>query len=281
MNIFFAGGGRMAKALVGGLLARGSDPCCLWVADPDAGARAGFADRLSPNHVVDSVAALAVAANGAGDGTLVLAVKPQQISDVLSSAALSPWSIVVSIAAGVTTARIEAVLPPGTPVIRAMPNTPALVGRGITVISAGSNAGPAHLSEARTLLEAVGEVVELPESQLDAVTAISGSGPAYFFLFMKALADAGQELGLDEEVALKLVMATADGAAALARAQKGAFADMITAVASKGGTTERALKTFNDRGLEEIVLEAARAACERSKELGSPSTMGSPSATGR
>jgi pyrroline-5-carboxylate reductase len=264
-TLAFSGGGRMASALIDGLIAHGGDARSIRAADVSRDARASLAKTLPAANIFSSTSEML----RAGQAVLLIAVKPQQIEEVIADAGDSKnVTMVLSVAAGITTRRIESGLGRSIPVIRAMPNTPALVGRGVTAIAPGRFARPEDMAAARSILESVGVVVETSESDLDAVTAVSGSGPAYFFLFMKALTDAGVELGLDRAVAARLVMETAAGAAALARARNGAFDEMIAAVASKGGTTERALGVFRDRGLEEIVREAAEAAAVRSKELG-------------
>lgn len=253
----------MAGAILQGLIRRGVDPSSLAVADPDDAVRAALGVTLSLSRLHVSVEAMVTT----GTGGLVLAVKPQQMNAVLAAIAGRSFPVVVSIAAGVPTRRIEEALEPGTPVVRAMPNTPALVGRGITALAPGASAKGAPMDLARELLGAVGEVVELAEEQIDAVTAVSGSGPAYFFLFMQALQESGVALGLSPDTALKLVLGTAEGAVALARRQEGDFAGLIAAVTSKGGTTERALAALHERDLPGAVREAAQAACSRAKEL--------------
>lgn len=263
MPWMFAGGGRMAGAMLQGLVSRGAVASSLAVADPDPATRAALGRTLSMTRLHSSVETMV----GAESGGLVLAVKPQQMDAVLAAVAGRHFPVVVSIAAGIPTARIEQALAPGTPVVRAMPNTPALVGKGITAIAPGRTAGREAMGLARDLMGAIGEVVELAEDQIDAVTAISGSGPAYFFLFMQALQEAGVALGLAPDVALRLVLGTAEGAVALARHQEGDFTAMIAAVTSKGGTTERALEALRRRDLPGAVREGAEAAAARAREL--------------
>lgn len=255
----------MTGALVRGYLADPRERPLPAVADPSPAARAAFEEVLPADRIFASVPDMLDRLQG----PVVLAVKPQQAPEVLEVLSGRPLPLLLSIAAGLTTTGIQSRLGSRVPVIRSMPNTPALVGRGITALAAGSLADSSAMAWARELMESVGEVVELPESQLDAVTALSGSGPAYFFLFMDALVRAGVELGLERTLALRLVLATAEGAAALSRSQDGAFRDMIAAVASKGGTTERALAVLAERGLEEAVFAAAHAARDRARELAS------------
>ncbi len=265
VRLRFAGGGRMATALLAGLIARGREPGSLSVADPSEEARHRLA-RAFPGLVIhDSVRAML----DAGNGGFVVAVKPQEIEPVMREASAAPPAYVLSVAAGTTTARIESFFASPVPVMRAMPNTPALVGRGISALAAGRHAGMTEMKAARDILDAVGETVIVDESALDAVTAVSGSGPAYFFLFTDALARAGEALGLDRDLALRLALATAAGSAELARSRSESLAEQIAAVASKGGTTERALAVFRERGMESIVAEACTAAARRAKELAS------------
>lgn len=249
--IAFAGGGKMASAIIGGLLRSGRSDIA--VADPDASARARHASMCVYDSVTDMP-----------HGSLcVIAVKPQQIDDVLAQIARIRPRAVISIAAGVSIRRIERVLP-GVPIIRAMPNLPAVVGFGITAIAGGTSGARA---EAMEIFRAVGEVVEVEESMIDAVTAISGSGPAYFFLLMRELEKSACSLGLSADVARRLVLATASGAAAFARADERSFETMIADVASKGGTTERALSIFENAGFSVVVQNAVGAAHDRAKEL--------------
>lgn len=261
---FFAGGGRMAGAMIRGMIAAGVAPRSIFVADPSDVARAAWSAVLPADHVFSSVADLAAA----GSGTLVLAVKPQQMDEVLRDAGSTPWPLVLSIAAGVKLAKLERAFRPGTAVVRAMPNTPALIGRGMTVIAGGAHADERAMREAERLLGAIGDVLRADDNLLDAVTAISGSGPAYFLLVMKELCRAAEELGIEPATAKRLVLTTAAGAAELALQEGVPLEEMIAAVASKGGTTERALAVFRDRGLGEIIAAAARAAFDRSRELG-------------
>ena len=200
---------------------------------------------------------------------LLLAVKPQQMGGVLKEIrpALGRKSLVISIAAGIPTRWIEKRLGRGVPVVRVMPNTPALVGKGISAVALGHSASRAHGRVAEQILSCVGEVVPLPERQLDAVTAVSGSGPAYFFYLMEQMIEAGVKLGLSRSVARRLVFATAAGAAELA-CQTGKEPGVLrTRVTSKGGTTDAAFKLFRRRRLGTILHEGVRAAARRSRAL--------------
>jgi len=198
---------------------------------------------------------------------IILAVKPQHIPGVLKG--IRPFvndRLIISIAAGVKTTFIEKLL--GRPrVVRAMPNMPAMVGKGISAITAGRFARKTDLNMARKILLNIGEVVSVEEGLMDAVTALSGSGPAYYFLFTDILTKAGLSCGLRKGLAVKLARAAFIGAAYSAAATSISMQDFVKKVASKGGTTEAALKVFKQKGLEHIVKQAVRAACARSHTL--------------
>jgi len=200
---------------------------------------------------------------------VVVAVKPGDVPAALESAAsaLAPGTLVVSIAAGVTLATLEELLP-GYPVVRAMPNTPALVRRGAAAIAAGSLADEEHLTRAERILAAVGTVTRVPESLMDAVTGLSGSGPAYVFLLDEALIDAGVGVGLPRPVAQALVIQTLLGSATLlAEGPEGPEA-LRAAVTSPGGTTAAGLAALESRAVRAAFLEAVAAATERSRQMG-------------
>jgi pyrroline-5-carboxylate reductase len=201
---------------------------------------------------------------------LLLAVKPQDIDALLGLLGphVTAEHLVVSIAAGVPTARIEAALPAGTPVVRVMPNTPALVDEGMSVLSAGAHATEAHLDEAETLLSPVGQVRRVPENQQDAVTALSGSGPAYFFFLVEAMIDAGILLGLPRTVAADLIVQTALGAAVMLRDSGEHPVQLREAVTSPGGTTIAAIRELERHGVRAALIAAIEAAHQRSVELG-------------
>jgi pyrroline-5-carboxylate reductase len=182
--------------------------------------------------------------------------------------------LVVSVAAGVPTARIEAALPAGVPVVRVMPNTPALVDEGMSVLSAGAHAGEEHLDEAEALLAAVGQVRRVPESQQDAVTALSGSGPAYFFYLVEAMVDAGILLGLPRALAADLVVQTALGSAVMMRDSGEHPVQLREAVSSPGGTTVAAIRELERHGVRAALMAAIEAAHARSVELGRDHSQG-------
>jgi pyrroline-5-carboxylate reductase len=258
------GGGVMGEALVTALLAAG------WTADDvDVTERsAARAMELSGRYGVRAADPNAKAVKGAG--LVLIAVKPQVVPDVLAeiAPALRPGTLVVSVAAGIPVAVYEAALPAGTPVVRVMPNTPALVGKGASAIAPGTHATDEHLDLAERALAATGLVVRVPEKDLDAVTAISGSGPAYAFYLIDAMAEAGVLLGLTRDLATRLAVATVEGSAALA-AQTGDHPVVLRErVSSPGGTTVAGVAALDAHGVRAGVVAAARAAHDRSRELG-------------
>jgi len=257
-DLQIVGGGRMGEALLGGLLA----------ADPDRSIRVveavpARAEELRAAHpgveVADAPAAAA--------GTLI-AVKPHQVTDVAEAVGAADGGRVLSIAAGVTIAALEAALPAGTAVVRAMPNTPALVGAGAAAIAAGTSAGEDDLAWAESLLGAVGTVVRVPEHLLDAVTGLSGSGPAYVFLVLDALIEGGVAAGLPRDVAEALAGQTVLGAAALYVQGDATPGELRAAVTSPGGTTAEGLRVLEQRAVRAAVIDAVLAARDRSIELG-------------
>ncbi len=234
-------------------------PADIVVIEPLAATRASLSERFVGVTVTDQPTGAA--------GT-VLAVKPGDVAAAAASAAGVGTDRVLSIAAGVTTARIEAATGDGMPVVRAMPNTPALVGQGAAAIAPGRHAGEDDLSWAADILSSVGIVVRVPESQLDAVTGLSGSGPAYVFLLAEAMTDAGVLVGLARETSRALVVQTLLGAATLLAAGDRSAEELRAAVTSPGGTTAAGLLTLERAGLRAAVMEAVHAATERSRELG-------------
>lgn len=253
------GGGKMGEALVGGLLASGwAEPGDLAVVEPDDRRRAELADRFPGLEV----SADPVAAAGA-----VVAVKPPLVPSVCRDLGALGVGRIVSIAAGVRLATIEAALPTGTAVVRAMPNTPALVNRGAAAVAAGTSAGKADLAWAEQILGAVGTVVRVTEDQLDAVTGLSGSGPAYVFLVAEALIDAGVLVGLARPVATELAVQTLLGSAELLAAGTPA-AELRAAVTSPGGTTAAGLRALESAAMRSAFADAVAAATARSRELG-------------
>ncbi|MCA1809476.1 MAG: pyrroline-5-carboxylate reductase [Kiritimatiellia bacterium] len=263
-RLVFIGAGNMAEALVRGLLSsavsRASD---LAVADVAAERR----ELMSQAYGVAAYADNADALNGAE--VIVLAVKPQALAPVLAELrpCLKADQLVISIAAGVTLAVLERSLGGGIRLVRAMPNMPALVGAGATVYCRNAAARVKDAETARCLFEAVGMTLEMSEDCMDAVTALSGSGPAYVFYLAEAMARAGAELGLTRETAARLAAATVHGAGCLLRETGAAPQELRRRVTSKGGTTEAALRVFEERGLSDIVSDGLAAACRRAGEL--------------
>ena len=207
----------------------------------------------------------------AGCSVVLLAVKPQQMGEVLAKIRplLSHRPLLISIAAGIRTGWIERCAGRGIPVVRVMPNTPALVKKWISAIAPGRSAGGRHRAVAERIFGSVGETVRVPERLMDAVTAVSGSGPAYFFYLMEQMAQAGTALGLPAGTAEKLAAVTAWGAARLVTCGGEEPAALRKKVTSKGGTTEAAFKVFERKGLGRIFREGIRAAARRAKELSS------------
>ena len=260
------GGGNMARALVGGLLSQGQDARTIVVAEPAAAPRAALARDFGVATTADNAGAVA------GAGVVVLAVKPQimaQVARELGPALQAGQPLVISVAAGIRAADLQQWIGSGLPLVRAMPNRPALVGRGATGLYAGPEVNQAQRALATRVLAATGLVVWVPqESDLDLVTALSGSGPAYFFRLAESMAAAGAALGLDPGVARLLAAQTLAGAGSLVAAEQDPdLARMSAAVASKGGTTEAALQCFAAQGLDQLVAAAMQAAARRSHEL--------------
>jgi pyrroline-5-carboxylate reductase len=251
------GGGKMGEALVAGLVGSGWAPADELVV---VEALASRRDDLAATH-----AGLDVRPDAVTGVDTLLAVKPGDAVGALDG--LAPPRV-LSIAAGVTTAALGAALPPGTPVVRAMPNTPALVGRGASAVAAGAHATDDDLAWAEQVLGAVGTVVRVPEVQLDAVTGLSGSGPAYVFLVAEALVDAGVLVGLPRPTAEALATQTLLGAATLLAEGGRSAADRRADVTSPGGTTAAGLRALEAAGVRSAVLDAVVAATERSRELG-------------
>lgn len=266
-SIAFIGGGNMARSLIGGLIAGGSDPNQLWVAEPNADQREFLHNRFGVHAGADNPDIAARAE------VVVLAVKPQILQGVarqLAPTIQARQPLVISVAAGVREPDLRRWLGGGSPaLVRTMPNTPALVGSAASALFANEFASEKHRRQAESLLRAVGVTVWVDhESQLDAVTALSGSGPAYFFLLMEALEQAGVTLGLDADIARLLTLQTAFGAAKMALESAESPAALRVRVTSPGGTTEQALAILSDGGVEPLVIRALEAARHRSRELG-------------
>lgn len=255
----------MGEALLKGWLAAGMlEASDIVVSDVSAQRRDMLAETYGVGTTEDNARAIG------GADVVLLAVKPQQIDEVLGglSRAVTPEQLIISIAAGVTTAKIASYLTDGAPIVRAMPNTAAQVGRAMTALSAGEYATEAELSTATMLLSAIGDVVVIDESLQNSAVAINGSGPAYFYLFVDALVEAGTAHGLSEKDASKLAVKTMEGAAAMLAETGKDPRSLIEEVASPGGTTVAALESFEASGLAAAVSDAVAAAVRRAGELG-------------
>jgi pyrroline-5-carboxylate reductase len=263
-TVAFIGAGNMAGALIRGLIGTGTVPADRIVAaDPDRARLDALGSELGVRTAEDNAQALRSA------DVVVLATKPQVFPSVLPAlgASLRPDALVVSIAAGISTKIIEGSLPAGARVVRTMPNTPALVGVGATAIAGGKHATDADLALVETLFQSVGLCVRVPESQIDAVTGLSGSGPAYVFAMIEALRDAGVREGLSEETSLQLAAQTVLGAARLLFEQNEPPETLRERVTSPGGTTRAGLDALEASGFAEVLAGAVRAATRRSNEL--------------
>ncbi|MGI9389840.1 MAG: pyrroline-5-carboxylate reductase [Boseongicola sp.] len=260
-GLVLLGCGKMGGAMLKGWLAGGLDPACVHVIDPLPSEWLNN-QGLNLNGTLPDAPAI-----------LVVAVKPQ-----LMDAALPPVSgmgegntVVLSIVAGTTISRFESAFGKDTPIIRSMPNTPAAVGQGITALVGNTNVSEAQLALAETLLSAVGKTIRLgDESQMDAVTAVSGSGPAYVFHLIETMAAAGEAQGLPAEISMELALTTVAGAGALAEASSEDPSQLRVNVTSPNGTTQAALEVLMDEnaGFPSLVNRAVKAAADRSRELG-------------
>ncbi len=263
-QIVFIGAGNMAEALVAGILRDGiGTPESIRVTDVRAERRERFEKQFGVKSAGDNRAAVRDA------DIVVLAVKPQILSEVLEElkGAVSGEPLFISIAAGVSTVRIEQALGAWTRVVRVMPNMPALVGRGAAALCGGADATEEDLAVAETMLGAVGLAVRVEERWMDAVTALSGSGPAYVFYLMEAMRDAASRMGLDTDTAERLTTATVEGAARAVKDTGLDPAELRRRVTSPGGTTAAAMEILTDRKFAEAVIEAMEAARRKSEEM--------------
>lgn len=263
-RIVFVGAGNMASALIGGLIARGTAPASLQAIDPSASQREALGARFG-------IATHAASGDPVGQAdVIVMAVKPQQMREAVN--ALAPQiatQLIISVAAGVRATDLSRWLGGYSRIVRTMPNTPALIGLGATGLAMLAGGTDADRKLAESIMQAVGQTVWVDdESQLDAVTALSGSGPAYVFRFIESMIAAGTGLGLSPEQSRQLALQTVSGAAQLACASSEPVALLRERVTSKGGTTAAALSVFEARGLDAVVAQAMGAARDRSAELG-------------
>jgi pyrroline-5-carboxylate reductase len=264
MLITLIGGGNMATALISGLANPPRADLKIRVCDPSDAARSHLSKTFGVDTFTDAIPAVEDA------DVVVLAVKPQTMPAVLEAlkGRVMSGQLVLSIAAGITMASIRKQLGDAVAVVRSMPNTPALIGHGITGVVAGETCSEQQKQQAEEILSAAGEVVWLREEALmDAVTAISGTGPAYFFLMAEALAAAAEELGLPADTADRLASVTCFGAGAMLASSPGEAVELRRRVTSPGGTTEAAMVVLNDGRFRELISRAAEAARDRSREL--------------
>ena len=264
-QLAFIGAGNMACSLVGGLIADGWDPAVISVADPDANQLGALAGRFKVNTDTDNRVILA------GRDAVVLAVKPQIMRDVargITAEIQKSRPLVISIAAGIRSDDLERWLGGNCAVVRCMPNTPALVQTGATALFATRKVSSEQRDLAESILRTAGLTVWVEDEELlDAVTALSGSGPAYFFLVMEALEEAGISLGLGNKTSRLLTLQTALGAAKMALESNDDVATLRHRVTSPGGTTERAVEVLENGKLRALFIEALTAARDRSREL--------------
>ncbi|UGT39261.1 pyrroline-5-carboxylate reductase [Nocardia yamanashiensis] len=266
-RIAVIGGGRIGEALIAGLLESGRASKDLVVVEPVA-ARAELLGQRFAIRATDNISEATKSAD-----LIVIAVKPHDVDGVVTEIARAGLDderdqVLVSLAAGVPTTRFEGKLPAGFPVVRVMSNTPMLVGQGMSVISPGRHARKEQLQQVSELLESVGQVATVAESQMDAVTAVSGSGPAYFFLVVEAMIDAAVGLGLTRDVATQLVQQTMLGSAALLEESGQSAVELRAAVTSPAGTTAAAIRELERGALRSSFYEALNAAKRRSAEQG-------------
>ena len=262
MSTAIIGAGVMGETLLSGLVRAGRRVDQLMVGEKRAERAAELEDRYGVAVVSNREAA-------AKADTVALVVKPQDMADVLAeiSPDLRPGQLVVSLAAGITTAFIESRVPEGVAVVRVMPNTPALVDEGMAAISPGSHCDETHLAEVESLMASTGKVLRIPEKQMDAVTAISGSGPAYIFFVVESMIEAGVHLGLPRTTATELVVQTLVGSAAMLRETGTHPVVLREQVTSPGGTTASALRELEIHKVRAAFLAAMEAARNRSREL--------------
>jgi pyrroline-5-carboxylate reductase len=268
-TICFVGGGNMARSLIGGLIDDGMKPQCITVGEPDAGRREQLANDFGVTGLAENAAAINTS------DIVIFAVKPQ----VMKTAVLplvgrlsKKNPLLISIAAGIPISSLESWVGNDLAMVRAMPNTPALINAGITALFANSQVLPVQRDHAESILTSVGKVVWVEdETLIDTVTAVSGSGPAYFFYFMEALEQAAIEEGLDQETARLLILETALGATRLAIETKKSLLELRGQVTSPGGTTESAIQVLEHANTRQILKRAVTAARKRSADLANSS----------
>ncbi len=264
MKIAFIGGGNMATALIGGLLASPRETARIQVADPNPATRKQLEGKWPVSCFSQATAAIE------GANTIVLAVKPQILPGVLTEIApfTSAGQLIISVVAGIPISQMSTQLTASPAIVRSMPNTPALIGLGITGLYASSACSAEQRQTAQNLMQTAGETVWLDqEALLDVVTAVSGSGPAYFFYLIEAMQQAGTRLGLPADIASKLALHTANGASAMALQSDADVADLRQRVTSPGGTTQAALNQLKAADFAGVIDSAISAATQRGREL--------------
>lgn len=268
-QIAFLGTGSMNGAIMGGLLAAGFPKTDIIATVRRRESASELAERYGVTVIASEEESDSNAQAARGASVVIIGVKPVGVAAVAREIApvLKPGALVVSVAAAVTIGQLERELPDNQPVIRAMPNTPARLGRGVVAIAAGTHATREHLETIKRLFAGLGLVVEVPEDQMEAVGAVSGSGPAYVFYLAEAMAKAGEALGLDPQLALRLARETVVGAGSMLEEPGADPVALRRAVTSPKGTTERAIRVFDERGLPAIIVEGAKAASDRSLEI--------------
>ncbi len=263
--ISFIGGGNMARSLIGGLIADGTDPSTLWVADASQEQLSAVKEHLAVNTTTSNLEAAAKA------DIVILAVKPQILSTVaceLAEVAREHNPLFLSVAAGIREQDLNRWLGGDATIVRAMPNTPALIQSGATALIANNKVTQAQRNQAESIMRSTGLALWLEsEAQMDVVTALSGSGPAYYFLIMEALEKAACDLGLAPETARLLTLQTGFGATKMALESSDTLEDLRRRVTSPGGTTEQAIKTLEEGNIRHLLKEALEAAAHRSAEL--------------
>lgn len=264
-HIAFIGAGNMASSIIGGLVESGHPANLISAADPFPPSLERLREIAPVNVCTDNPAAVAKA------DVVILAVKPQVMAEATNSiarAVRNRRAVVISIAAGVTITSMQARLGPEAAIVRCMPNTPALLGCGASALFANAGVSQLQRQYAEATLGAVGITCWVPEeAALDAITALSGSGPAYFFLFMEAMIDAACELGLDRETATAMTLQTGLGSTRMASEDNVDLVELRRRVTSPGGTTERAVENFESNGLRKLVAQAIGAAADRAAEM--------------
>lgn len=265
LHISFIGGGNMAAALIAGLAGKLTAGSNIHVVDINADALQKFQQQWGASTAIGIDRTIALS------DVIVLAVKPQQMKEVATQLVphLKPAQLVLSIAAGIRAADLSRWLKGHAAIVRTMPNTPALIGQGITGMVALSGVSPQQREQANAVMRAVGATVWLSdEALIDPVTAVSGSGPAYVFYFIEAMQQAAQEMGLTAEQGKELALATFVGASQLAAQSQDSIASLRERVTSKGGTTFAALTSMEESGVKDAIVRAMKAAAERGRELG-------------